>query len=152
MINKNSDLNDVVVTCDLAHKAGLLVHCNFMVGFPFETVEQRQHTASFARNLQADSFSVSLATPLPGTKMWDIVEKNGLFVDSFNANRILYGQVSIRPTDISVKELQEFVRDLNKELNTIGIEQNPVSKEKYKLFKGKTASGDRKYQYSDTDM
>ncbi len=152
VINKNSDLNDVVVTCDLAHKAGLLVHCNFMVGFPFETVEQRQHTASFARNLQADSFSVSLATPLPGTKMWDIVEKNGLFINSFSANRILYGQVSIRPNNISVKELQKFVKDLNKELNTIGMEQNPVSKEKYKLFKGKTASGDRKYQYSDTDM
>ena len=33
-------------------------------------------------NLDSDSYSLSLATPLPGTKMWDIVEKNNLFHES----------------------------------------------------------------------
>ena len=108
VINKQFDLKEAIVTCDLAHKAGLLVHCNFMVGFPFETARQRQRTANFARNLQADSFSISLATPLPGTKMWDIVKKNRLFLESFNTNRILYGQASIKPHDISVEELQQL--------------------------------------------
>jgi len=146
---KRLDLNEAIATCELAHQADLLVHCNFMVGFPFEEEAQREETANFARKLQADSFSVSLATPLPGTKMWDIVEENGLFLDTFNINRVLYNEVSIRPADISPVELKKFVKNLNRELNAIAAKRSPASKEKYKLFAGKTAHGDRKYQFSE---
>lgn len=151
VINKHLDLTEAAITCDLAHKAGLLVHTNFMVGFPFETEQQRQKTAYFARNFQADSFSISFATPLPGTRMWDIVKKNNLFVDSFDINRVLYGQVNIVPYDISIDELQKFVENLNLEINRAAAERNPASRGKYKLFKGRTACGDRKYQHSDEE-
>lgn len=148
VIGKRLDLKEAVATCELAHKADLLVHCNFMTGFPFETAAQRQKTADFARNLPADSFSISLATPLPGTMMWDIVAENNLFLETFDVDRILYSEVSIKPLDISVEELRAFVKELNREINGIAAKRNPKSREKYKLFEHKNAHGDRKYQFS----
>lgn len=147
VIDKKLDLNEAVVTSELAHKAGLLTHANFMIGFPLETARQREKTIEFAKAYDADSFSVSLATPLPGTAMWNIVEENRLFLDSFRPDRILYSQTSIRPHDISPDDLHKLVDDLNRELNERAQKKRPETIEKYKLFRGKTAHGDRKYHH-----
>ena len=88
VMKKRLQLDEVVATCDLAHKAGLLVHCNFMMGFPYETAKQRNATIEFARKLDADSYSLSLATPLPGTGMWDIIEEGDLFLDSYDLDKV----------------------------------------------------------------
>ena len=104
----------MVATCDLAHEAGLLVHTNFMMGFPFETKKTRDRTIDFAMRLDSDSYSVSLATPLPGTKMWDIVEKNNLFYESYNFDTGLPTLVSIKPHDITDIDLKNLVENVNK--------------------------------------
>lgn len=147
VVGKKLDLNEVLATCDLVHKAGLLIHANFMMGFPFENAMQRKRTIEFARKLDADSFSVSLATPLPGTVMWDIVERNGLFMENFKPDRILYSQVSIKPYDISPEGLYKLVENLNCELNEAAQNKRPENVEKYKLFKGKISEDDRKYHH-----
>ncbi|MCL4873350.1 cobalamin-dependent protein [bacterium] len=147
VIGKRLDLNEVVRTCELAHRAGLLVHANFMVGFPFETASQREKTMKFAKELDADSYSVSLVTPLPGTRLWEIVRENDLFMEGFNLNRVLYVYVSIKPCDISPEKLYEQVCDFNRELNEAGQRRRPETARKYSLFKGKKACGDRKYHF-----
>lgn len=143
-IGKRLDLDEVVATCDLAHEAGLLVHTNFMMGFPFETKKTRDRTAEFAMKLDSDSYSVSLATPLPGTKMWDIVEKNNLFHESYNFDTGLPTLVSIKPHDITDIELKQLVENLNKKLNFKASQKRSATREKYKLLKS-TVHGDRKY-------
>ena len=145
VIKKRLNLDEVVATCDLAHKAGLLVHANFMMGFPHETTEQRENTISFARKLDADSFSLSLATPLPGTVMWDILEDENLFLDTYELDKGLPTLVSIKPEGIAVDKLQELVEKVNRELNQIAATKREGTRDKYKLFKNKSASGDRKY-------
>jgi radical SAM superfamily enzyme YgiQ (UPF0313 family) len=145
VIKKRLNLDEVVATCDLAHKAGLLVHCNFMMGFPHETAEHRENTISFAKKLDADSFSLSLATPLPGTAMWDILEDENLFLDTYELDRGLPTLVSIKPEGIAVDKLQKLVEKVNKELNQAAAIKRSGTKDKYKLFKNKTAYGDRKY-------
>lgn len=149
VIGKKLDLQEVIATCDLAHEAGILVHANFMMGFPFENAINRQRTIEYAKKLDADSFSVSLAAPLPGTRMWDIVEKNGLFVKSFKMNRMVYVYVNIVPYDITTDELYKIVDNLNRELNEAAQSKRPGTREKYTLFKGKTAGGDRKYHFTE---
>ena len=66
--------------------------------------------------LDSDIYSLSLATPLPGTKMWDIVEKNNLFHESYNFDTGLPTLVSIKPHDISDVDLKELVENTNKNL------------------------------------
>jgi anaerobic magnesium-protoporphyrin IX monomethyl ester cyclase len=143
-IGKRLDLDEVVATCDLAHKAGLLVHTNFMMGFPFETKKTRDRTINFATKLDSDSYSLSLATPLPGTKMWDIVEKNNLFHESYNFDTGLPTLVSIKPHDISDVELKTLVENTNKKLNYKASQKRQAVRDKYKLLKS-SVHGDRKY-------
>ena len=147
VINKDLDLEEVITTCELAHEAGILVHANFMMGFPFEKAINRKRTIEYAKKLDADSFSVSLAAPLPGTRMWDIVEKNELFTKQFDVNRMVYVYVNIVPHDISPEELYKVVDKLNRELNEASQQKRPETIEKYKLFNGKAAHGDRKYHF-----
>ncbi len=144
VVGKRLNLEEVVATCDLAHQAGLLVHTNFMMGFPFETKKSRDLTIDFAMKLDSDSYSLSLATPLPGTKMWDIVEKNNLFHESYNFDTGLPTLVSIKPHDISDIDLKNLVENTNKKLNLKAAQKKQSVREKYKLLKG-SVHGDRKY-------
>ena len=128
VINKKLNLDETNATCDFAHRAGLLVHCNFIMGFPFETSELRNRTIEYANKLQADSFSVSLATPLPGTRMWDIAEENDLFLDGFNESSVIFSQASIKPHDIEVEELEQLVKRLNHDLNANAVGVTEVGK------------------------
>tara|TARA_B100000965_G_scaffold311117_1_gene270613 strand:- start:359 stop:1978 length:1620 start_codon:yes stop_codon:yes gene_type:complete len=144
VIGKRLNLDEVVATCDLAHEAGLLIHTNFMMGFPFETKKTRDLTINFAMDLDSDSYSLSLATPLPGTKMWDIVEKNNLFHESYNFDTGLPTLVSIKPHDISDVDLKELVENTNKKLNFKSSQKRQATRDKYKLLRG-SVHGDRKY-------
>jgi anaerobic magnesium-protoporphyrin IX monomethyl ester cyclase len=149
VVGKRLELDEVVKSVELAQEAGLLVHNNFMMGFPFETSVNRQRTIDFARSLNSNSFSVSLAAPLPGTKLWDICEENDLFMPNFDINYLVYDQVNIKPFDIEPDELLRLVSSLNRELNINAQERDERAKEKYSLFKGKNTSGDRKYLSND---
>ena len=144
VIGKRLNLEEVIATCDLAHKAGLLVHTNFMIGFPYETKKTRDRTIDFAMKLDSDSYSVSLPTPLPGTKMWDIVEKDNLFHESYNFDTGLPTLVSIKPHVISDIDLKNLVENVNKKLNFKASQKRAATREKYKLLKG-SVHGDRKY-------
>jgi radical SAM superfamily enzyme YgiQ (UPF0313 family) len=145
VIGKRLNLEEVVASIELAQKAGLLVHNNFMMGFPFETSVNRQRTIDFASSLNSNSFSVSLAAPLPGTKLWKVCEENDLFMPGFDINYLVYDQVNIKPHDITPEDLLKLVSGLNKELNLKARQKDSKADEKYKLFAGKTNSGDRKY-------
>ena len=151
VIGKNLDLETIPITCDLAHDAGMTVHANFMMGFPFENEQNRQRTIEYSSNLDADSFSVSLCIPLPGTRMANIVDQNGLYVEEYNVSRMTLDQVNIKPSDISPKELKDTVENLNRSLNEKAMMKRPETLEKYLRFhkQGKTAEGDRKFHFSD---
>ena len=151
VVGKDLDLETIPITCDIAHEAGMTVHANFMIGFPFENEENRQKTIEYSSNLDADSFSISLCIPLPGTRMANIVDLNGLYVQDFNISRMVLDEVSIQPYDIEPEELKEIAENLNRSLNEKAQMKRPETLEKYLRFhkQGKTAEGDRKFHFSD---
>ena len=131
----------------------MTVHANFMMGFPYENKQNRQKTIEYASNLDADSFSVSLCIPLPGTRMANIVDQNDLFVDEYDVSRMTLDQVNIQPTDISPEELKNTVENLNRELNEKALMKRPQTLEKYLRFErqGKSSGGDRKFHFRHSD-
>ena len=147
---KRLNLDEVLATCDLAHEAGLLVHANFMIGFPFETAALRKKTRDFALNMDADSYSVSITQPLPGTPIWDLVKDNNLFMPHFKVTRMTYVNVNIIPHDISPEDLKKEAENLNRLLNEVGQTRRDATREKYQAFQksGKSAGGDRKYHFA----
>jgi anaerobic magnesium-protoporphyrin IX monomethyl ester cyclase len=148
-IKKRLDLEEVVATVKIAREVGILVHAVFMMGFPFETDENRQKTIQFAKSLNADSYSISLVAPLPGTRLWDIVKDNNLFIPGFNVNRMTFTRMSIQPHDITPDELYNLVDLVCRELNeTAQIKHPEQSREKARLFKNKKTGGDRKFHFA----
>ena len=63
-----------------AHKLGLVIHGDFILGLPGETKETIQNTIAFAKELDVETIQVSVAHAYPGTELYDYVTKNGFMV------------------------------------------------------------------------
>ena len=66
-----------------AHKLGLTIHGDFIVGLPGESRESLRKTIDFAKRINCETIQVSIAHPYPGTEFFDYVKKNNLItIDS----------------------------------------------------------------------
>ena len=61
-----------------AHKIGLTIHADFIIGLPGETRESARRTIAFAKELDCETVQVSLAAPYPGTEFYDYAQRNNL--------------------------------------------------------------------------
>jgi hopanoid biosynthesis associated radical SAM protein HpnJ len=61
-----------------AHKLGLKIHADFIIGLPGETRESIRRTIAFAKELDCETVQVSIAHPYPGTEFYDYVQRNNL--------------------------------------------------------------------------
>ena len=66
-----------------AHKLGLTIHADFIVGLPGESRESLRNTIDFAKSIDTETIQVSIAHPYPGTEFYSYVQNNGLItIDS----------------------------------------------------------------------
>ena len=70
IIGKNLKLEQIKPAINNVKEAGLIVHTFWIVGYPDETKEEMDKTIEFAAQSGADSFSVAILTPLPGTQIY----------------------------------------------------------------------------------
>lgn len=117
LVKKRLDLSQIGPSIRVAQEEGLLVHTFFILGFPTETKEQMLATIKFAEEIQADSYSFSIASPLPGTVMWQMCEKLGLFVEGFDPTQIVFTKTNIKQVDMTGEELFNLVYETNRRLN-----------------------------------
>jgi len=69
----------------MTHEAGIDVRGFFMIGFPTETKEEVLQTIKFAKELDVDVAQFMVATPLPGTEMWEIAKANGTISNDWDS-------------------------------------------------------------------
>src|SRR5260370_32258035 len=58
-------------------EVGILIHGTFILGLPGETRETIAESIEFAREMDCETIQVSLASPYPGTELFEYVTKNG---------------------------------------------------------------------------
>ena len=63
-----------------AKKCGLRALGSFIIGFPYETEEDIRATIKFSNRVGVDLAQFTIATPYPGTKLWDIAVKENLLL------------------------------------------------------------------------
>ncbi len=69
----------------MAQKTGMMTIASAVIGFPGETEETAWETINFINSLNPDDIGCYIATPYPGTPMYEEVVKNGwLRVTDFN--------------------------------------------------------------------
>ncbi len=70
-IKKNETREQIAEGCRLLREAKIPFVAFIMIGFPTETVDEAWETLHFAKALGADSLCGSIATPYPGTRMYE---------------------------------------------------------------------------------
>jgi hopanoid biosynthesis associated radical SAM protein HpnJ len=63
-----------------AHKLGLVIHGDFILGLPGESRDTIQNTIAFAKELDVETIQVSVAHAYPGTELYDFAVKNNFMV------------------------------------------------------------------------
>jgi radical SAM superfamily enzyme YgiQ (UPF0313 family) len=77
LICKNITLDRVRQVVAMTRKAGIEIRASFILGLPTETVEESRQTIRFARELGIDQVRFAIATPFPGTRLYDIAQEEG---------------------------------------------------------------------------
>jgi radical SAM superfamily enzyme YgiQ (UPF0313 family) len=76
-MNKGIKLNKTRLAYKTAHEVGLMTIANVVLGFPGETEQTARETINFVKELNPDDVGFYVATPYPGTPLYDQVRKNG---------------------------------------------------------------------------
>ena len=91
------------------HDTGILIHGTFIVGLPGETRDTIEETIRFAQEMNPETLQVSLASPYPGTAMYDYVRQNNfLTVDSL-VDETGYQKCTVSYPEISADEIFKAV-------------------------------------------
>jgi len=76
-MNKSIKLDQTRLAYKTAHEVGLMTIANTVLGFPGETEVTAWETIRFIKELNPDDVGFYVATPYPGTPMYEQVKKNG---------------------------------------------------------------------------
>ncbi len=76
-MNKKIKLDQTRTAWKTAQDVGLMTIANVVLGFPGETEQTANETIRFVKELNPDDVGFYIATPYPGTPMYDQVIKNG---------------------------------------------------------------------------
>lgn len=104
---KDLDLNKVTEMVKFAKEFGIKVHLTFTFGLPGETKETIQKTINYAAELDPDSVQFSLVTPFPGTRYFEMADKEGFLVSKNWTDYDGARKSVIRTNNLSAEDLKE---------------------------------------------
>jgi len=90
-------------------KLGIMTHATFVLGFPGETKETIEQTIKFAQEIDPDTIQVSIATPYPGTELYEEAIKNGWLVSSELVTDSGIQQAALEYENLSAQEIFDYV-------------------------------------------
>jgi radical SAM superfamily enzyme YgiQ (UPF0313 family) len=108
-IRKNISLEQAKKTVENIKKSGLNVVTYFMLGLPGETEETMRNTLNFAKELDPDATTFSIATPHPKTLFHTWLKQNKLLksIDYVNYNPLLPPVYDL--VDLKSQEIYDFM-------------------------------------------
>jgi magnesium-protoporphyrin IX monomethyl ester (oxidative) cyclase len=125
---------DIIKHCN---KVGMWTHSAFIIGFPYETYEDIKATMDYAIDSDLDFAAFFIATPFPGTELYDIYLREGLLnLELDNPTEIKWTGCQQEPMCSSKyfnrEELDSFLKDAHRQFYRSRITKfmNPI-----RLFK-----------------
>jgi anaerobic magnesium-protoporphyrin IX monomethyl ester cyclase len=116
IVKKNLDLKKVENAVVLSKKVGIKVGCFFIIGLIGETKEDIEATIKYAyklRQLGADSFYFSYATPLYGTELYEQAKRGGFLRDCFSDEALAAVEPLIETPEFTADDLRELCARAN---------------------------------------
>jgi len=109
--NKGIDLSKVPSTITKAKKIGIYCLCFFMIGAPGETKKEIEQTIRFAASLDASEATATIATPLPGTYLYERTKDKYKLTSDFS-NFDYYKNRAFEDPTLSLRELKWLQKKL----------------------------------------
>ena len=94
------------------HKYGIAVIAGFIFGWEDDTPERIDHRVAFTRKCHADSIQSTFMTPLPGTRLFQRLEKEGkLVLNNFPHDWQYYGyeHLTFRPLNMDREAMERYI-------------------------------------------
>lgn len=115
-IRKGIRVEDILVGCENAARAGLEVQLTVMVGYPWETRQEARRTVKLARRLMArgwaEMLQATVVIPYPGTPLYTHGVENGLFrFDPQEYDRFDMTEPVFRTPDMSPEEVMSVCQE-----------------------------------------
>jgi radical SAM superfamily enzyme YgiQ (UPF0313 family) len=80
-MNKRVTREQIYKSIELIHKyKQIFLTADFIIGMPEETEQSLKKTVEFIKSLDIDDIGINIATPYPGTKLWDQCLRDKLFI------------------------------------------------------------------------
>jgi radical SAM superfamily enzyme YgiQ (UPF0313 family) len=115
ILNKGNTLEQNEIAVKLAHKAGLSVRADFIVGTPGETLESLRRTLDFAIRLKVDYAHFNKFIPFPGTELYNMLIQRGYKFDFTQGCSILdHSAIMFMPETMTKEEFKEFLDYTNR--------------------------------------
>ena len=111
VIKKGLNSEKIYEVAGACREAGIKANAYFVIGMPGETEDSISKSQKFIGDLKFNNLSIFIATPMPGTKLYDeCIEKGYIDVDSFDTDFISYEatiftQPSIRTPDFDREKI-----------------------------------------------
>ena len=116
VIKKKQDLRRVEDAVSSARKLGIKVGCFFILGMIGETKEDIKETIKFAyklRQLGADHFYFSYATPLYGTELYRQAKEGGFLTGDFSDDALSEVKPLIETPEFTGEDLRRLAAEAN---------------------------------------
>jgi radical SAM superfamily enzyme YgiQ (UPF0313 family) len=113
-IKKGITLQQAVDATKITKEVGIKIHGYFMIGNPGETKETIRKTIDFAKELDPDTAQFTIATPFPGTELYDIFLSQNHDLKEFKDYR-WYNDVVFVPKDMTKEQLLKLHKKAYKE-------------------------------------
>jgi len=114
IINKNISFDHVRKILRILRNKKVEIKVHFILGFPRETKELMQETVNFINSIDADWVYIFCALPLPGSGMLKELEEKGILeANNIDWDTFRFGIRGYDTPEISAKELEEFIYDIN---------------------------------------
>jgi len=122
IIGKNTDTEKIKRGVSLLREKGIIVRGSFILGLPYETHETIHETIEFAKSLDIQTAAFNIATPYPGTRLYDMaLRRDGIefTVDpkaaNFYARFRRWGNCIVRTPALTSDDLLRYQELANEE-------------------------------------
>lgn len=114
LVNKKSTLDQAREAARLLRKNHIDWEAFLMIGFPDETEEDIQQTIAFARELKPTNLCMSIFTPYPGSRLFEVARKYGLISNMMDWSRFSHQSPENHfVMHMDRKKFQEYVREFS---------------------------------------
>ena len=111
---KRLDVSKVRSVVNMTHELGIKTHLTFMFGLPGETRDSAQRTIDLAMELMPESLQFTLATPFPGSKLYDQLVADGKIRTTDFSQYDGFHTAVVSTDELSSNDLEEILCEANR--------------------------------------